>query len=153
VASPSNVIQCEHCGRKNRVPAAARGTPRCAQCHEPLPWITEADDPSFAEVSDAGSLPVLVDVWAPWCGPCRMVSPVLDRLAHELAGRVKLVKVNADAAPGVARRFSVQGIPTLLLMRRGQVVARQTGAQPEPALRAWLERGLADSASAPTAQG
>jgi thioredoxin 2 len=91
---------------------------------------------SFAEVADAGSLPVLVDVWAPWCGPCRTVSPVLDRLAHELAGRVKLVKVNADAAPGVASRFSVQGIPTLLLMRRGQVVARQTGARPEPALRA-----------------
>jgi len=77
-----------------------------------------------------------------------MVSPVLDRLAHELAGRVKLVKVNADAAPGVASRFSVQGIPTLLLMRRGQVVARQTGALPEPALRAWLERELAGSAPA-----
>jgi thioredoxin 2 len=82
-----------------------------------------------------------------------MVSPVLDRLAHELAGRVKLVKVNADTAPGVVGRFSVQGIPTLLLMRRGQVVARQTGASPEPALRAWLEHALADSAAAPTAQG
>jgi thioredoxin 2 len=148
-----NVIQCENCGRKNRVPAAARGTARCAQCHQPLPWITEADDHSFAAVADAGSLPVLVDVWAPWCGPCRMVSPVLDRLAHELAGRVKLVKVNADTAPGVVGRFSVQGIPTLLLMRRGQVVARQTGASPEPALRAWLEHALADSAAAPTAQG
>ena len=143
-----NVIQCQNCGRKNRVPAAARGTPRCAQCHKPLPWIAEADDGSFAEVADAGSLPVLVDVWAPWCGPCRMVSPVLDRLAHELAGRLKLVKVNADAAPRVASRFSVQGIPTLLLMRRGQVVARQTGARPEPALRAWLEHELASSASA-----
>ena len=148
-----NVIQCENCGRKNRVPAAARGTARCAQCHQPLTWITEADDHSFAEVADAGSLPVLVDVWAPWCGPCRMVSPVLDRLAHELAGRVKLVKVNADTAPGVVGRFSAQGIPTLLLMRRGQVVARQTGASPEPALRAWLEHALADSAAAPTAQG
>jgi thioredoxin 2 len=148
-----NVVQCENCGRKNRVPAAARGTPRCAQCHNPLPWVTEADDHSFAEVANAGSLPVLVDVWAPWCGPCRMVSPVLDRLAQELAGRVKLVKVNADAAPGVAGRFSVQGIPTLLLMRRGQVVARQTGASPEPALRSWLERALSDSASAPTGQG
>jgi thioredoxin 2 len=148
-----NVIQCENCGRKNRVPAAARGTPRCAQCHKPLPWVAEADDGSFAEVADAGSLPVLVDVWAPWCGPCRMVSPVLDRLAHELAGRVKLVKVNADAAPGVASRFSVQGIPTLLLMRRGQVVARQTGALPEPALRNWLEHELASSASAESPHG
>ncbi len=147
-----NVIECRNCGRKNRVPAAARGTPRCAQCHEPLPWIADADDGSFAEVADAGSLPVLVDVWAPWCGPCRMVSPALDRLAHELAGRVKLVKVNADAAPGVARRFSVQGIPTLLLLRRGRVVARQTGALPEPALRTWLERELAGSASAESSQ-
>jgi thioredoxin 2 len=152
MGAPVNVIQCENCGRKNRMPAAARGTPRCAQCHKPLPWIADADDASFAEVADAGSLPVLVDVWAPWCGPCRMVSQALDRLAHELAGRVKLVKVNADAAPGVARRFSVQGIPTLLLLRRGQVVARQTGAQPEPALRAWLERSLAGAASAESSQ-
>jgi thioredoxin 2 len=88
---------------------------------------------------------VIVDLWAPWCAPCRIVSPALERLAQDMAGRIKLVKVNVDAAPGVAQRFSVQGIPTLLLMRKGQVVARQTGAQPEPALRTWLEQGLASA--------
>jgi thioredoxin 2 len=152
MGSSMNIIQCENCGRKNRVPAAASGTPRCANCHRPLPWLTEAGDDTFAEVADRASIPVLVDLWAPWCGPCRMVSPALERLARDMAGRIKLVKVNVDAAPGVASRFSVQGIPTLLLMRRGQVVARQTGAQPEPALRAWLEKGLAaDAASDRTA--
>jgi thioredoxin 2 len=138
-----NIVRCENCGRKNRVPAAASGTPRCANCHRPLPWLTEAGDDTFAEVVDEASIPVLVDLWAPWCGPCHMVSPALERLAQDMAGRIKLVKVNVDAAPRVASRFSVQGIPTLLLMRHGQVVARQTGAAPEAALRTWLEQGLA----------
>ena len=143
-----NVIRCENCGRRNRVPAAASGRPQCAQCHAPLPWITDAGDDSFKEVVDEAAIPVLVDLWAPWCGPCHMVSPALERLAREMAGRVKLVKVNVDTARRVAARFAVQGIPTLLLMRRGEVIARQTGAQPEPALRAWLEQGLAaESAS------
>ncbi len=95
-----NVIRCENCGRKNRVPAAASGVPRCAQCHAPLPWLTEAGDDNFAEVADQATIPVLVDLWAPWCGPCHMVSPALERLAREMAGRIKLVKVNVDAAPG-----------------------------------------------------
>jgi thioredoxin 2 len=138
-----NVIRCENCGRKNRVPAAASGKPQCAQCHSPLPWITDAGDDTFREVVDEAVIPVLVDLWAPWCGPCHMVSPALERLAREMAGRIKLVKVNVDSAPRVAARFAVQGIPTLLLMRRGEVTSRQTGAQPEPALRAWLEQGLA----------
>jgi len=142
-----NIIQCENCGRKNRVPAAASGTPWCANCHRPLPWLAEAGDDTFAEVVDEASIPVLVDLWAPWCGPCHMVSPALERLARDMAGRIKLVKVNVDAAPGVARKFSVQGIPTLLLMRQGHVVARQTGAAPEAALRAWLEQGLAAEAA------
>lgn len=138
-----NVVRCESCGRKNRVPAAASGKPQCAHCHAPLPWITDAGDDTFAEFVDEAAIPVLVDLWAPWCGPCHMVSPALERLAREMAGRIKLVKVNVDAALGVAARFAVQGIPTLLLVRRGEVVGRQTGAQPEPALRAWLEQGLA----------
>ena len=148
-----NIIQCENCGRKNRVPAAASGTPRCANCHRPLPWLTEAGDDNFAEVVEQASTPVLIDLWAPWCGPCHMVSPALERLAREMAGRIKLVKVNVDAAPGVATRFAVQGIPTLAVRRGGQVVARQTGAQPEPALRAWLEQALAGAGTAEASSG
>jgi thioredoxin 2 len=144
-------VRCENCGRKNRVPPAATGIPRCAQCHRPLPWVAEARDDTFGEIADAASIPVLVDLWAPWCGPCHMVSPALERLARELAGRIKLVKVNVDEARNVAQQFSVQGIPTLLLMRRGEVVARQTGAATEPALRTWLEQALAGSPSGESA--
>jgi thioredoxin 2 len=137
-----NIVECANCGKKNRVPAAARGSPRCAQCHRPLPWVTDAGDDDFAEIAEQSKIPTLVDLWAPWCGPCRMVSPALERLAREMAGRIKLVKVNVDAAPLTSQRFAVQGIPTLLLLDRGTVIARQTGAAPEPALRAWIERGF-----------
>ena len=139
----SDVVVCEHCGRKNRMPAAARGVPRCGQCHEPLPWIADASDAGYAVVVEEAVVPVLVDLWAPWCGPCRMVSPALENLARQYAGKVKLVKVNVDESPAISRRFEVQGIPTLLLVRKGEVVARQTGAAPEPTLRAWLDQGLA----------
>jgi thioredoxin 2 len=108
-----------------------------------LPWITDAGDDTFAEVVDQSKIPVLVDLWAPWCGPCHIVSPTLERLAHEMAGRIKLVKVNVDTAPAAGQRFAVQGIPTLLVLDRGQVIARQTGAAPESALRSWLEQALA----------
>jgi thioredoxin 2 len=139
----SEVVACEVCGKKNRVPAAASGIPKCGNCGAPLPWIADADDRTFAEVVDQAGLPVLVDLWAPWCGPCRMVSPVLEQLARRFAGRLKLVKVNVDEAPGVARRFAVQAVPTLLVTDRGQVIARQAGAAPEPTLRQWLENALA----------
>ena len=138
-----NVVQCEHCGKKNRVPAAVRGTPRCAQCHRPLPWITDAGDDDFADVAEQSTLPVLVDLWAPWCGPCRRVSPALEQLARELAGQVKLVKVNVDVSPQLSRRLGAQAIPTLLVLRGGRVVARQTGAAPLAALRAWVDNALA----------
>jgi thioredoxin 2 len=139
----ADVVTCRQCGKKNRVPATAAGTPRCAQCHAPLPWVTDAGDDDFADVVERATLPVLLDLWAPWCGPCRMVSPALERLAQEYAGRIKLVKVNIDDAPKLAQRFAVQSIPTMLLAFRGRVVAQQIGAPPEPALRVWLEGGLA----------
>lgn len=140
--SDSQVVPCPSCGRKNRVPASASGTPTCAQCHEPLPWIADADDVTFEEVADRSKVPVLVDLWAPWCGPCRMVSPALEQLARERAGELKLVKVDVDEAPGVAERFAVQGIPTLVVLDGGRVLARQTGAAPESALREWLARAV-----------
>jgi thioredoxin 2 len=120
------------------VPAAAIGTPRCGNCHQPLPWIVSAGDDNFTEIAQKASVPVLVDLWAPWCGPCRTVSPALAQVAAELAGRIKLVKVNVDESPDVQRRFGVQAIPTLLIMQDGQVLSRQTGAAPAAALRAWV---------------
>jgi thioredoxin 2 len=144
----SVLITCPNCERKNRVPAASSGTPRCGDCHRPLPWIVDAGDDNFAEIAERASVPVVVDLWAPWCGPCRMVSPVLADLATEFAGRVKLVKVNVDEAPRLQSRFSVQSIPTLLLLERGQVKATQIGAPPPAALRSWVEQGLRTSAPA-----
>jgi thioredoxin 2 len=142
VKLPATVVTCDNCGKRNRVSAVGDGLPQCGNCHRPLPWIAEADDSSFAAVAEAARLPVLVDLWAPWCGPCRMVSPVLETLARERAGQLKLVKVNSDVAQEVSRRFEVQAIPTLVLMRDGQVIDRQVGAAPAPALRSWLDRSL-----------
>jgi thioredoxin 2 len=143
--SPATVVACPNCGKKNRVPAAARGTPRCSNCHKPLPWIVEGSDANFAEVADQATVPVLVDLWAPWCGPCRAVSPVLESLARQFAGRVKLVKVNVDESPSIAQRFEARSIPMLLVLRAGGIVAKQVGAAGEPVLRPWLEQAIADA--------
>ena len=135
----SEVIRCGSCGQANRVPAAAAGTPRCGKCHQPLPWIADADDATFSEVAEAATVPVIVDLWAPWCGPCRMVSPALEQVARDLAGHVKLVKVNVDTSPQVSQRFEAQAIPSLLVLRRGRVAARRTGAVPLTVLRTWVD--------------
>jgi thioredoxin 1 len=97
-------------------------------------------DAAFEEEVLRSETPVLVDFWAPWCGPCHMVAPTLDRLAREYAGRLKVVKVNVDENTHYAGLFGVQGIPTLLLVRAGKVVNRLVGVQPEPYLRAQVER-------------
>ena len=142
----SDVMKCPVCGKKNRVPAAARGIPQCGNCHSPLPWIADAGDDGYRDVVEESSLPVLVDLWAPWCGPCHLVSPALEQLANDFAGKVKLVKINVDESPSISQRFGVQGIPTLLVTRKGEVIARQTGAAPESTLRTWLEDALAKAA-------
>ena len=138
----STKVECTSCGAKNRVPAVAEGVPRCARCSTPLRWVVDTTDEEFHAVADESSLPVLVDVWAPWCGPCRMVSPALEKLAGELAGELKLVKVNADEAPQPSRRFDAQAIPTLLVKKNGQIVDRQVGAAPAHVLRTWLQEAL-----------
>jgi len=99
-------------------------------------------DDDFAAVAEEAPVPVLLDLWATWCGPCRTVSPTLERLAQAFAGRIKLVKVDVDRAPGLSRRFDVRSVPTLMILDRGRVVARQSGAAPESALRQWLEDAL-----------
>lgn len=140
--SAQSIVACRRCGRRNRVPAAAAGYPRCAGCRSPLPWVVAAGDDDFAEVADASRLPVLVDLWAPWCAPCRAVAPAVERLAAELAGRLKAVKVDVDRAPRVATRLGARGVPTLLLLRDGVEVARQVGAVPAPRLGEWVRSHL-----------
>lgn len=138
----TRVIRCPNCGRKNRVPAAASGRPRCANCHEPLPWIADALDDTFAEIAEKADLPVIVDMWATWCGPCRRVSPALEELAAERAGEVKLVKVDIDRAPRLSSRFTVQAVPTLMILNHGEVIARQAGAAPVAVLRRWFDDAM-----------
>ncbi len=111
--------------------------PTCASCHQPLPWEVDATDGSFAAAVDT-KMAVLVDLWAPWCGPCRAVSPAVEDIGRRLAGRLKTVKVNVDEAPAVARRLGVQGIPTLVVWRDGREVARQVGALPAAQLERWV---------------
>jgi thioredoxin 2 len=139
----TTTVKCPHCGHTNRLPAAAKGKPKCGNCHEPLPWVVDAGDDDFSEIAEKSTMPVLVDMWATWCGPCRMVSPVLVQLAEERAGAVKLVKVDVDKAPKLAQRFGVQAVPTLMVLRDGEVIARQAGAAPANVLRDWLDQAIA----------
>jgi thioredoxin 2 len=143
----ADILTCPGCGRRNRVPAAASGVPRCAACGTALPWLTSADDSDFGEVVVTASLPVLVDLWAPWCGPCRVVGPGVEKAAHTFAGRLKVVQVNVDEAPQVAARFQVQSLPTLLLLHQGQVQVRQVGAVPPEALTLWVRSALDEGAA------
>ena len=122
--------------------------PRCAVCHSLLPWLVEADSDTF-ESEIAASVPVVIDFWAPWCGPCRMVTPALERLARAHAGRMKVVKLNVDSAPDIAGRYGVQGIPLLVLVQEGKEVDRRVGAVPEREIEAWLRPHLGVDASAP----
>jgi len=135
------VVACGACAKRNRVPDAAAGVPTCAACHQPLPWEVEANDATFTAAVDT-KIAVLVDLWAPWCGPCRAVSPSVEAIGRRLAGRLKTVKVNVDEAPGVAAQLAVQGIPTLLVWRDGREVARQVGALPAVQLERWVSDHL-----------
>ena len=137
-----DVVVCPACGAKNRVPVAATGRPRCAKCQADLPWLVSAHDSDFDQAVAAPGV-VLVDLWAPWCGPCRMVAPVLESLAKRYAGKLKVVKVNVDNCPVTAARYDARSIPTLLVMRNGQVVDRVVGAQPEPAQARTIDTALA----------
>jgi thioredoxin 2 len=140
----AETVTCPHCGRRNRVRAAARGVPRCAACATALPWLTTADDRDFELVVWDSTLPVLVDMWAPWCGPCRIVAPGVERAARELAGRLKAVKVDVDEAPETAARFQIQSIPALLLIDRRQEQSRQVGAVPPDPLLHWVRSHLTE---------
>lgn len=140
------LIRCASCGTTNRVPMdeVDRGsTPVCGRCKSRM-----AIDVRPVVVSDAtyesevvrSPLPVLLDLWAPWCGPCRMVAPVLEELAREWAGRVRIAKLNVDENPTTASRFGVRSIPTLLLLKGGREIDRIVGVVPQREIERQLER-------------
>jgi thioredoxin 2 len=142
----SHLIRCISCGAKNRVPLEkiAQGlTPVCGRCKRALPLDSKpvtVTDATFSTEVERSPLPVLLDLWAPWCGPCRMVAPVIEELASELAGRVRVAKLNVDENPATAARFQVRSIPTLLVLKDGREIERIVGVQPKPAIMQRLER-------------
>ncbi len=135
------IVTCPTCGARNRVGPIPLGTPRCPKCKSALPWVIDADTATFAEQTTA-SVPVVVDFWAAWCGPCRMISPVLEDLAKRYAGHLKIVKVDVDANPELATRFGAQSIPLLVVIRDGQEIDRIVGALPRAALEQRLGPAL-----------
>lgn len=137
------IITCPSCAARNRVGAIERGVPRCAKCKTTLPWVVDADTTTFADET-AASVPVVVDYWAAWCGPCRMISPALEQLAEQHAGQLKVVKVDVDANPELASRAGARSIPLLVVLRDGQERDRIVGAMPRAALEQRLAPLLAD---------
>jgi thioredoxin 2 len=134
---PISILTCVSCGARNRIGPSERGAPHCGKCGSVLPWLVNADEKTF-DVEARAAPTVVVDLWAPWCGPCRFVGPILEELAAEYAGRLKVVKVNVDENQRLAIRFDAMSIPTMVVMRDGQVVDRIVGAMPKPALLARL---------------
>jgi len=149
------IVVCGRCGAKNRVDerAAQVRQPVCGQCGAKLNLASNATadtsrplvitDATFErDVLQAGARPVLVDCWAAWCAPCRMIAPVLDQLAAESGGRYLIAKLNVDENKRVAAQYAIQGIPTLLIFKHGQLIDRLVGAHPRQTIAATLEKAV-----------
>ena len=145
----SQLVPCANCGALNRVPLEKirQGlAPMCGRCKTPLPLPSKpvtVTDATFSAEVEGSPLPVLVDLWAPWCGPCRMIAPVLEQLAGEMAGRIRIAKLNVDENPVTAQRFNVRNIPTMMILKDGREVDRIVGVYPKAEILRRLDKAIA----------
>ena len=143
--SDAMIIACPSCHGLNRVPATRLAdAPRCGKCGKPLfdAHPVALDGAGFHAQVERGTLPVLVDFWAPWCGPCRMMAPQFEAAARELEPRVRMAKVDTEAEPQLGTRFGIRSIPTLVLFRGGREIARQSGAMSSADIVRWTRQQL-----------
>jgi thioredoxin 2 len=144
------IVSCAHCGRANRLAYdALNRTTRCGECKNPLSPpdapIEITDAAAFDAAVAQSQVPIVIDFWAPWCGPCRMVAPELERLARSAAGRYLIVKVNTDAQTDLAARFRIRSIPTMAVMFGGRELARTAGARPAAEIERFVDQAVAES--------
>jgi thioredoxin 2 len=144
--SESTQVVCSNCGQINRLPAGRPASGACCgSCRQPIfsGRPIEVDEQGFGRQVARSDVPLLVDIWAPWCGPCRAMAPTFERAAKELEPNVRLLKLNSDTAPTTSSRLGITGIPTLLLMRGGREISRRSGAMDTRNIVTWARAGLA----------